>query len=297
MQERKVGFIGLGAMGSGMVKSLLRSGFPVRVYDLRPEARASMVEAGATEAMSPAEVAKDVDVVMSSLPDPKAVNEAVFGQNGFLQSIRSGTFYIDLSSIDPSTTLRVGAALAERGVTMLDVPVGKGPDAAAKGELTLMVGGDPGAVEQLQDVLQAVGKMQIYCGPLGSGVAIKNINNLVSCATNALNAEALVLGAKYGVNLDVLVDVMRSTGADNAHLRNAKRKALAGDFSPTFKLSLAHKDLGLALRMAMELGVPTPLGDIAYQYHSLAMAEGLGQEGQAAYIKVIEKVAGVQARS
>ena len=195
------------------------------------------------------------------------------------------------------TTRKVGAALAERGVRMIDSPVGPGPDAAERGELTLMLGGDRGVIEECQDVLRAVGARQFYCGPLGSGVTTKMINNLVSCSINALNAEALVLGQKAGLDLDVLIDVMSTTAADNRHLHvTARERMLTGNFEPNFRLLLAHKDLGLAIRSALQLGVPLPIGNAAHLVHSLGLGAGLGEEGQAACIKVIEQVAGIQAR-
>lgn len=297
MNTRRLGFIGLGAMGGGMVRSLLRAGFPVTAYDIRVAARVEAVRAGATEAGSPREAASGADVVLSSLPDPAAVETVVFGPDGLAGALRPGAAYIDLSSIDPMTTRKVGAALAERGVRMLDVPVGKGPAAAAQGDLTLMVGGDPAVVEECQPILRALGSRQFYCGPLGSGVTVKLINNLVSCSSMALNAEAMVLGAKAGVDLGVLVEVMQNTAADSWHLRDSvPGVVLEGRFSPRFRLALAAKDLGLALQLGLRLGVPLPLGQASHLVHGLALGAGLGDEDQAACIKPLERVAGVQAR-
>ena len=297
MSKRQVGFIGLGAMGSGMVQSLLRNGFPVKAFDVRPEARAKVVALGATEAKSPREAAEGVEVVMSSLPMPAHVEEVVFGKDGLLESIQPGAVYIDLSSIDPATTRKVGEALAAKGARMIDSPVGPGPDAAAAGQLTLMLGGDPAVIEECQDVLKAVGARQFHCGPLGSGVATKMINNLVSTTINALNAEAMVLGQKLGLDLDVLTSVMATTAADSRHLRITTRElTLNRRFAPRFRLALAHKDLGIAVRTAMQLGVPLPIGNASHLIHSIAIGDGLGEEDQAAVIKSIEKVAGVEAR-
>ena len=297
MSNRKLGFIGLGAMGSGMVKSLRRAGFAVTVYDVRTEARAACVKLGAVEARSPREAATGADIVLSSLPVPADVEAVVLGPEGILPAMRSGAVYIDLSSIDPQTTRKVGAALAERGVRMIDAPVGPGPDAAERGELTLMLGGERAVIEECQDVLRAIGSRQFYCGPLGCGVTTKVVNNLVSCSINALNAEALVLGQKAGLDLDVLIEVMSTTAADNRHLHvTGHDRILAGNFEPNFRLALAHKDLGLAIRYALQLGVPLPIANAAHLVHSLGMGAGLGEEGQAACVKVIEQVAGVQAR-
>lgn len=283
-------------MGSGMVTSLLRNGFPVKAFDVRPEARAKAVALGATEAKSPCDAAEGVQVVMSSLPMPAHVEEVVFGKDGLLESIQPGAVYIDLSSIDPATTRKAGEALAAKGARMLDVPVGPGPDAAAAGQLTLMVGGDPAVVEECQDVLKALGARQFYCGPLGSGVATKMINNLVSTTINALNAEAMVLATKVGLDLDVLTQVMSTTAADSRHLSISTRKwVLKRNFAPRFRLALAHKDLGIAVKTAMQLGVPLPIGNASHLIHSIAMGQGLADEDQGAVIKAIEKVAGVEA--
>jgi 3-hydroxyisobutyrate dehydrogenase-like beta-hydroxyacid dehydrogenase len=224
-------------MGSGMARSLLRAGFAVTVFDLRAEARTEAVQHGAGEARTPREAAAAADVACTSLPD----QAAVLGADRLLEGLRPGSTYIDLSTIDPVTVRKVGAALAARGARMLDVPVGKGPAAAGAGDLTLMIGGDPAVVEACQDVLRALGSTLFYCGRLGSGATVKLINNLVSCSVVALDAEAMVLGARADVDLDVLVEVLKTTAADNWHLRNTiAPMVLAGAFAPRFRLALAH---------------------------------------------------------
>jgi 4-hydroxybutyrate dehydrogenase/sulfolactaldehyde 3-reductase len=297
MARRQVGFIGLGHMGGGMVESLLRNGFAVIAYDLRTQMTQAALAKGASEGSSAKDVAARAEVVLSSLPDPAAVEAAALGEDGIVESIAPGQIYVDLSSIDPGTTRKVGAALAEKGARMLDVPVGKGPAQAAAGDLTLMIGGDPADVAEVQDVLAALGSSQFHCGPLGSGVAVKLINNLVSCSLLALDGEAMVLAAKAGVDLAVTAQVLQTTAADNWHLANTiVPRTLAGIFEPRFKLALAHKDLGLARRMALDLGVPTAMADAAHLLHSLAMGQGLAEEDQGACIKPIEQGAGVTAR-
>jgi len=294
---RRLGFIGLGHMGGGMVKSLLRAGFPVVVYDLRSQMVQAAVKDGAEAGESPADVAARSDVVLSSLPDPAAVREAALGEKGLIEGIKPDQVYIDLSTIDPATSREVGSALAGKGAAMLDVPVGKGPAQAAAGELTLMVGGDRAVAEGCQDVLSALGSSQFYCGPLGSGTAVKLINNLVSCSLVALNAEAITLAAKAGVDPDIACEVLKTTAADNWHLRNTTQAlSLDGNFAPRFKLALAHKDVGLALAMGLKLGVPLAMGQASRLVHDVAMGQGLADEDQGACIKAVEQVAGVQAR-
>ncbi|MFN8523277.1 MAG: NAD(P)-dependent oxidoreductase [Chloroflexota bacterium] len=297
--RKQIGYVGLGMMGGGMASHLLKSGYQVTVFDPREEAIEAVLEFGGERGSSPADVATRSDVVISSLPNPAIVESVVLGEGGIIHGARAGSVYIDMSSIEPVTTRRVGAALAARGVDMLDVPVGKGPPAAAKGDLTLMVGGDPAVVERVADVLDTLGSRRFYCGALGMGVTTKLVNNLVSTAICALTGEAVAIGAKAGLSLDVLVDVMSNTAADSAHLRSAiKNRVLTGSFSPaTFKLALAHKDLALATGLAASLGVPSLMGAAAYQLHTLAMGAGLGDEDQSATVKVMEACTGVPARA
>jgi 4-hydroxybutyrate dehydrogenase/sulfolactaldehyde 3-reductase len=295
--KRSIGYIGLGMMGGGMATHLVNAGYPVTVYDPRDEAVEAVLEFGAERGASPADVAARSEVVVSSLPNPAIVEAVVLGEDGIIHGAKSGTVYIDMSSIEPNTTRRVGAALKARGVEMLDVPVGKGPPAAAKGDLTLMVGGDPGVVERVADVLDTLGSQRFYCGPLGAGVTTKLVNNLVSTAICALTGEGMAIGAAAGLDPDVLFAVMANTAANSNHLRNViANRVLTGDFSPNFKLSLAHKDLGLATALAASLGVPSLMGAAAYQLHALAMGAGLGDEDQSATIKVLEACTGTPAR-
>ena len=296
-EKRRIGYIGLGLMGGGMATNLAKSGYPLTVFDLQPEAVEAVVEFGAERAGSPRETAAASDVVITSLPNPGIVESVALGVDGILEGLRPGMVYIDMSTIEPNTTRKVGTEVEKRGAHMLDIPVGPGPDAAARGELTLMVGGDPAVVESVADVLDVLGSRRFYCGPLGSGATLKLVNNLVSCGTNALVAEAMAIGAKAGLSPAVMQAVMSSTGADNWHLRNSfPKRPLQGDFAPYFKLSLAYKDLALATAMAAALGVPSLIGSAAYQLHTLAMGAGLADEDQTACIKVLEACTGVPVR-
>jgi 3-hydroxyisobutyrate dehydrogenase-like beta-hydroxyacid dehydrogenase len=295
--KRKIGYVGLGMMGGGMATHLVKSGYPVTVFDLSDEAVERVMEFGAERAESPKAVAAASEIVISSLPNPSIVEAVALGADGIIHGARPGTVYIDMSSIEPNTTRRVGAALAAKGIDMLDVPVGKGPPAAAKGDLTLMVAGDPAVVERVADVLDTLGSKRFYCGPLGMGVTTKLVNNLVSTTISALTCEAMAIGAKAGLDPQVMHDVMSNTAADSAHLRNGiVRHVLAGNFDPTFKLALARKDLVLATTLAAELGVPSLIGAASLQLYSLALGAGLGDEDQSATVKVLEACSGVPAR-
>ena len=296
--KRRIGYVGLGMMGGGMATHLVKSGYSVTVFDLSPDAIERVMEFGAERADSPRAVAEASDVVITSLATPAIVEAVALGEDGILQGARPGAVYIDMSSIEPNTTRRIGAALAAKGVDMLDVPVGKGPPAAAKGDLTLMVAGDPAVVERVADVLDTLGSKRFYCGPLGMGVTTKLVNNLVSTTISALVCEAMAIGAKAGLDPGVMYDVMSNTAADSAHLRNGiVRHVLAGAFDPTFKLSLARKDLVLAAALAAELGVPSLIGGASLQLYTLAMGAGFGDEDQSATVKVLEASTGVPVRA
>lgn len=287
--KRRIGYIGLGLMGGGMATHLVKNGYPATVFDLREEAIEAVMEFGAERAASPRAVAEASDVVITSLPNPGTVESAALGPDGIVEGLRPGMVYIDMSTIEPTTTRKVAAEVEKRGAHMLDVPVGKGPAAAASGDLTLMVGGDPAVVESVADVLDTLGSQRFYCGPVGMGITTKLVNNLVSCGINALVGEAMAIGAKAGLDPEVMLAVMSNTAADNWHLRQSfPRRVFAGDFAANFKLGLAHKDLRLATDLAAELGVPALVGSGAFQLHALAMGAGLADEDQTACIKVLE---------
>ena len=291
--KRPLGYIGLGMMGGSMATHLLKSGYQVTVYDPNPAAVDAVLEFGGERGTSPADVASRAEIVITSLPNPGIVDAVALGADGIIHGAKAGTVYIDMSSIEPNTTRRVGEALAARGVDMLDVPVGKGPPAAAKGDLTLMVGGDPSVVERVADVLDTLGSKRFYCGPLGAGVTTKLVNNLVSTAICALDGEALAIGAKAGLNLETLVAVMSNTAADNAHLRNGfPNRVFPGSFVPNFKLSRAHKDLGLAVSAAKGLQAPSMLAAVAHELFGVASNLGLGRRDQSAIVKAVEAMSG-----
>ena len=298
MTHQRIGYVGLGQMGAPMAARLLDSGYKLEVYDLSLEAVGALVGKGASAAESCKQLAERCDVIISSLPTPESVERAALGPNGVVEGLSEDKTFIEMSTVDPDTTRRVGTAVAAKGAHMLDVPVGKGPAAAAAGDLTLMIGGDERVVESCKDVLDILGSEQFYCGPLGMGVTTKLVNNLVSCSISALLGEAFTLGAAAGLEAGLLRQVLINTAADTWHARNTfKDRVLVRNFEARFKLSLAHKDLGVAGRLADSLGSPNTIGQAAHEVHTLAMQMGLGDEDQSATVKVAEEVAGVEVRA
>ncbi|HTI46185.1 MAG TPA: NAD(P)-dependent oxidoreductase [Casimicrobiaceae bacterium] len=292
-----VGFIGLGTMGGPMARNLARKGHALTVLDMNPRAVQSLVEAGAKAAKTPKDVAAASEIVITMLPDAPDVERVALGADGIAAGIRAGSVYIDMSTIDPATTRRVGDAIAARGASMIDSPVGKTADAAVAGTLTLMVGGAPDVVARCRPVLDCMGTDFFHCGALGAGQTMKLINNLLATAINEACVEALVTGTKAGLTLDTMVSVLRTTVAWNRQLEmNMPKRSLLGDFQPGFMMKLAHKDCRLALQMTESLGVPAPVGRAALASLTEGIDHGLQDHDVGALLKLREEAAGVEVR-
>jgi 3-hydroxyisobutyrate dehydrogenase-like beta-hydroxyacid dehydrogenase len=284
-------------MGAPMARNILGKGHRLIVADISASSVAALVAAGATAAATPREVAAGSDIVITMLPDAPDVERVALGPDGVVAGIRSGAIYIDMSTIDPATTRKVGAAIAAKGAAMIDSPVGKTADAAVAGTLTLMVGGDAEVVARCRPVLDCMGTDFFHCGALGAGQTMKLINNLLATAVSEASIEALVTGTKSGLGLDTMMSVLRTTMAWNNALAIAlPKRPLAGDFDPGFMLKLAHKDCRLALQMVESLGVAAPVGRAAFASLEEGLARGLQDHDVGALLKLREEAAGVQVR-
>jgi 4-hydroxybutyrate dehydrogenase / sulfolactaldehyde 3-reductase len=258
---------------------------------------ASLTAAGAVAVRTPREVASASEIVITMLPDAPDVDRVAFGPDGIVAGIRPGSVYIDMSTIDPDTTRRVGEAIAAKGASMIDSPVGKTADHAVAGTLTLMVGGPHDVVARCRPILDCMGTDFFHCGGLGAGQTMKLINNLLATAVSEASIEALVTGTKSGLTLDTMMSVLRTTMAWNNALAIAlPKRPLAGDFSPGFMLKLAHKDCRLALDMAQKLGVAVPVGRAALTSLAEGMQRGLSDDDVGALLKLREEPAGVEVR-
>jgi 4-hydroxybutyrate dehydrogenase/sulfolactaldehyde 3-reductase len=231
------------------------------------------------------------------VPDAPDVEKIALGPDGILAGMRRGGVYIDMSTIDPATTQRVGKAFAEKGVDMIDSPVGKTVEHAIAGTSTLMIGGDAAVLERVRPVLKTMGAELIHCGALGMGQAMKLTNNLLATVLMAASAEALVAGAKAGLTLETMISVMKTTMAWNNQLAVAMHmRALKGNFDPGFMVKLAHKDCRLALAMDRDLGVDAPVGAATLNALQEAIDKGLAGNDVGALLKLREDSAGVQVR-
>ena len=292
-----VGFIGLGTMGAPMARNVMKKGHRLVVHDTQAAAVQSLVDAGAHAATTPREVAASCDVVITMLPDAPDVEHVALGADGIVEGIRSGSVYIDMSTIDPATTRKVGAAIAAKSASMIDSPVGKTADAAVSGTLTLMVGGPADVVARVRPVLDCMGTDFFHCGELGAGQTIKLINNLLATCIAEATFEALVTGRKAGLSLETMVSVFKTTMAWSSQLAIAMpKRPLAGDFSPGFMMKLAHKDCRLALQMTEMLGVAAPVGRATLASLAEGLQRGLADNDVGALLKLREEPAGVQVR-
>ncbi len=292
-----VGFIGLGMMGQPMARNIQKHGHRLVVFDVVEAALLPLVEAGARAAASPREVAASCDVVITMLPDAPDVEKAALGPDGIIEGLGPDAVYVDMSTIDPGTTRRIGDAFAARGLRSMDCPVGRTQDHAVAGTLLLMAGGEPAVIEQARPVLMCMGETLFVCGGPGCGQAMKLTNNCLAAAILAATSEALVTGAKSGLSLDLMREVMGGTMASNAALSTSlPKKALAGDFSAGFMVQLAHKDVRLALELARLVGVSTPLGSAAFATLGEARAQGMDRDDISSVLRLREQEVGIEVR-
>jgi 3-hydroxyisobutyrate dehydrogenase-like beta-hydroxyacid dehydrogenase len=296
MDKPKIGFIGLGTMGGQMARRLVEQGYTVRGYDPSAERAAAAKAAGVVLDSSPGRVAAASDFVLSSLPDPAAVRGAYLGEDGVLAGAHAGMVWIDLSTIDPETCREVAAKAAAAKIDCLDAPVSGGPVEAGTGKLVFMVGGDAKVVERARPVLMALATEIHHVGPLGSGLIVKLVNNVMSMGNMVVAAEAMVLGVKAGMDPRQLFDILCTSGGRSHHFLKRMPNVLAGDFTPNFSIALSKKDVSLALGLAAGLGFPMIVASAVRQVYEAAAAQGLANQDMAAVTRLYEEWAGVEVR-
>lgn len=290
----RVGYIGLGIMGRSMAHNILRAGFPLVVYNRTPERARDLVEEGAVQVASPRELAAQVDVICSCVTGPYDVEEIALGPKGLIHGMKSGSVYVDLSTILPETARQVARRVREAGGEMLDAPVTGGDTGARNGTLTIMAGGSRDAFDRVLPVLEAMGKKIVWVGENGQGQTLKLINNLIGGVNLAVAAEGLVMGVKAGLPLDVLGDVLLSGSARSFSLEAMVDRAGRRFFDPGFKVKDRLKDFRLALEAARFLEVPLPATEVVEQWTSRLMDMGQAEADQAAYLLLLEQLTGVQ---
>lgn len=296
----KIGFIGLGAMGGGMAANVLKAGYDLSVHDIRREAATPLLENGASWADTPAELAAECDVVLTSLPGPREVEAVALGAGGVLEGMRAGGVYIDMSTSSPTLIRSIAERFADKGAAVLDAPVSGGPVGARTGRLAVMVGGDRAVYERVKPALDAIGDKVGYIGGVGSGSIAKLMHNCIGYGLQTIVAECLTLGVKAGVDAAPLFEAIcnGSVGRGSTFANTYPNTYLAGNFDPpSFALRLAHKDVGLALELAREYGVPMSVGSIAYQEMTAALNRGWAdKDSRIAMLLQEERAGGVEVR-
>jgi 3-hydroxyisobutyrate dehydrogenase-like beta-hydroxyacid dehydrogenase len=291
----RVGFIGLGIMGSRMAASLRRAGHDLTVYNrTRATAETWAAEHGATVAATPAEAGAAADVVITMVVDGDQVRDVLLGPGGVAEGAAAGTLCVDMSTIAPSETRAIGAELAEHGLSLLDAPVTGSAPRAEDGTLTIMAGGEREDFERAKPLLEAMGALVLHVGPLGQGEMLKLVNNAVAAANAATLAQALVVAKATGVDLKALVAVMGAGSGGSTMLTLKAGPMLEHDYTTLFKLEHMLKDVRLCLEEGQTAGVPFPVAAATREALSAAMGRGHADDDFAAVLEAFEGLAGVR---
>jgi len=294
VSEGSIGFIGLGIMGSGMARNLVEAGHSVVVWN-RTAARADpLVAAGASLAASPREVAETCSIVMICVSDTPDVVAVATGEGGVLDGVARGGLVVDHSTISPAETIRLGSLANEKGAHWLDAPVSGGSEGAAKGTLSIMVGGEAEQFDRARPYLEAFGTTITHVGGQGAGQLVKLVNQVLVVVNQLAASEALMLAQAGGLDLDKTLAAVKGGAAGSWMLANRGPQMIVRDWSPGFTIDLQQKDLRLVLEAADELGVPALATGLVYQLYRGLQHQGLGSEGNHALVKALEQVAGIR---
>ncbi len=296
MSER-IGFIGLGIMGQGMARNLLKAGFNVRVWNRTAAKAEPLVAEGAQMGTSPADVAANRAIIITCVSDTPDVEAVILGEDGVINGAESGALVIDCSTISPQATREIAGKLAERGIKMLDAPVSGGSEGAAKGTLTIMVGGAAEDVERAMPVLRAMGKTITHIGETGAGQVVKLVNQVLVVGNCLAMCEALLLAQAGGVDLQKTIDAISQGAAGSWMFTNRAPQIIRRDWRPGFMISLQQKDLRLVLDAADDLGVPLPATSLIFNLYRTLEAQGLSSEGNHGLMKALEHLAGFEVGS
>lgn len=291
-----IGFIGLGVMGSGMARNLIRRGYQVRLYNRSRSRAEEVARLGGVVTASPAEAARDADVVITMVSDPTALLAVISGHQGVLYGIRPGAVLIDSSTVSPPATLEVHALLQARGAEMLDAPVFGSKNEAEKGELSFIVGGAAETLSRVKDVFACLGRTN-HVGGIGMGVQAKLSVNLVMAGTLQAFNEAMVLATKAGIDPAAMLQIILSSRGRSGIIEMKAPQILKRDFSPFFSLQLMAKDMRLVLESARALGVELPFTTALSDIYARCVADGFAMEDFIATIKPLEKQAALEVKS
>ena len=290
--RESIGFIGLGIMGRGMARNLLKAGFSLTVWNRTASVMEPLVEAGANKGNSPADVAAQSDIIITCVSDTPDVEAVILGAGGVIHGAKAGSLVIDMSTISPQVTQAIAGQLAEKGVQMLDAPISGGSEGAANGTLSIMVGGDGAQVERAMPAFQAMGKAITHVGANGAGQTVKLVNQILVVVNMLAVGEALLFAQAGGLDLEKTLEAVKAGAAGSWMLSNRGPQVINRDWRPGFMVDLQQKDLRLALKAADEMGVPLLGTSTVFNLYRTLQAQGLGAEGNHALVKALENLAG-----
>ena len=290
--NESIGFIGLGIMGRGMVNNLLKAGFSVTVWNRTADKMTPFVEAGASAGLSPADVAAQSDITITCVSDTPDVEAVVLGSDGVLEGTRAGSLLIDCSTISPEVTKSIAGRLQEAGGHMLDAPISGGSEGAAKGTLSIMVGGEAAQFERAVPVLEAMGQTITHVGPNGAGQLVKLVNQILVVVTMLAVGEGLLFAQAGGLDLNKTLAAITGGAAGSWMLSNRGPQVVERDWRPGFTIDLQQKDLRLVLEAADQLGVPLLGVSTVFNMYRALQQQGLGEEGNHALVKALENLSG-----
>jgi 2-hydroxy-3-oxopropionate reductase len=289
----KIGYIGLGIMGKSMARNIMKAGFSMVVHNRSQGAVDELVAEGAQAAGSPAEVAAQVDVVFTNLPDSPDVEKVVLGPGGIIESARPGLIFVDNSTIKPATARFLAEKLGQKGVVCLDAPVSGGDVGARNGTLTIMVGGPAEALEQVRPVFEAMGKSITHIGDAGAGQIAKAANQIMVAAQMVAMGELLIFAQKAGADPQKVVEAIRGGAAQCWTLDVKPPRLFAGNRQPGFKARMQAKDMSIILETALEYGIPVPSAALDSQLFNAMVENGMGNNDNAAVVAIFEMLSGV----
>ncbi len=292
--DKNIGFIGLGIMGRGMTHNLLKAGHAVTVWNRNPARMDEFITAGAKSAASPAAMTAQCDVILICVSDTPDVEQVLFGAQGVSSGVKADALVIDHSTISPHATLEMATRLNSQGVRFLDAPVSGGSEGAAKGILSIMVGGDAEDVERALPILQAYGKTITHVGKQGAGQTAKLVNQILVVINQLAASEALLFAQAGGLDLSKTIEAVKGGAAGSWMLANRGPQMIVRDFRPGFTIDLQQKDLRLVLEAADQLGVPLLATSLVFQMYRTLQAQGLGGEGNHGLVKALEQMMGVE---
>ena len=289
----RLGFAGLGTMGSYMAANLARAGYPMTVWNRTPGRAKELVELGAREATSPADLARSSDIIFTCVTDSPQVENVLFGPNGVAESAHRGALVVDCSTISPTRARDFANKLGEIGVDMLDAPVSGGSEGARLATLTIMVGGAPEHFERASTVLAKLGRTISHLGPLGAGQWAKAVNQVILAGTYLGVAEGVTLAIKAGLDVPKVMEALAGGAAGSWVLENRSGRMIDDDYPIGFKIVLHRKDLGIGLELAREVGAVLPVSALAAAFEDGIIAEGHGDDDNSALARSIRKLSGL----